>query len=153
MSRIDRHFVRRSSAYRLRWAAVPLASALSVAVLAACGSSSPASKTPPVSISSTPAAEMATSSPAAKPVPATDGAMITISKFAFSTPASVSPGAMVMVMNRDGESHTVTADSGTAFDDKAPAGASSSFKAPMAPGTYPFHCTYHSNMHGVLVVK
>jgi plastocyanin len=27
------------------------------------------------------------------------------------------------------------------------------FTAPNKPGTYPFHCTYHSNMHGVLVVK
>jgi plastocyanin len=25
--------------------------------------------------------------------------------------------------------------------------------APMKPGSYAFHCTYHSNMHGMLVVK
>jgi plastocyanin len=60
---------------------------------------------------------------------------------------------MVMVMNKDGQSHTVTADSGKAFDDKVSARANSSFKAPTAPGTYEFHCTYHSNMHGVLVVR
>lgn len=56
-------------------------------------------------------------------------------------------------MNMDGEAHTVTADTGSAFDDKATAGAVTTFTAPSKPGSYPFHCTYHSNMHGVLVVK
>jgi plastocyanin len=56
-------------------------------------------------------------------------------------------------MNMDGENHTVTADSGNAFDVKATAGTTVTFTAPSKPGTYPFHCTYHSNMHGVLVVK
>jgi plastocyanin len=55
-------------------------------------------------------------------------------------------------MNMDGEAHTVTSDTG-AFDVKAPASATVTFKAPMTPGRYPFHCTYHSNMHGTLVVK
>jgi len=59
---------------------------------------------------------------------------------------------MITVVNQDEEAHTVTADSGGAFDDKATAGASTRFQAPTKPGTYPFHCTYHSNMHGVLVV-
>ena len=27
------------------------------------------------------------------------------------------------------------------------------FTAPAAPGSYKFHCAYHSNMHGTLVVK
>ncbi|UQX86935.1 cupredoxin domain-containing protein [Jatrophihabitans telluris] len=53
----------------------------------------------------------------------------------------------------DGENHTVTADSANAFDVKATAGSTVMFKAPTAPGSYAFHCTYHSNMHGVLVVK
>jgi hypothetical protein len=30
---------------------------------------------------------------------------------------------------------------------------STRFTAPMKPGSYPFHCAYHSNMHGVLVVR
>jgi len=79
--------------------------------------------------------------------------VITIDKFAYSLPASVSPGAKITVQNKDGENHTVTADSGGAFDAKAEASASITFTAPMKPGSYPFHCTYHSNMHGVLVVK
>ncbi|WP_230209346.1 cupredoxin domain-containing protein [Nostocoides sp. HKS02] len=56
-------------------------------------------------------------------------------------------------MNMDGENHTVTADSGNAFDAKATAGTTVTFVAPAKAGTYPFHCAYHANMHGVLVVK
>ena len=55
-------------------------------------------------------------------------------------------------MNMDGENHTVTADSGNAFDVKATAGSIVTFTAPKTPGRYPFHCAYHANMHGVLVV-
>ncbi|WP_349254685.1 cupredoxin domain-containing protein [Mycobacterium sp.] len=25
--------------------------------------------------------------------------------------------------------------------------------APTTPGTYPFHCRYHANMHGSLIVQ
>ena len=78
---------------------------------------------------------------------------IMIEKFAYTTPASVSPGATVEVMNMDGSAHTVTADSGNAFDVKATPGKTVTFTAPTEPGTYDFHCTYHSNMHGTLVVK
>jgi plastocyanin len=79
--------------------------------------------------------------------------MIMIDKFAYRTPASVAPGATVSVMNMDGEAHTVTADSGNAFDVNSPAGKTVAFTAPTTPGSYPYHCTYHGNMHGVLVVK
>ncbi|HEV7212933.1 MAG TPA: cupredoxin domain-containing protein [Blastococcus sp.] len=78
---------------------------------------------------------------------------IHIEKFAYRTPPSVSPGATVSVMNVDGEAHTVTADSGNAFDVMATPGKTVTFTAPSTPGRYAFHCTYHSNMHGVLVVK
>ncbi|QGN59067.1 hypothetical protein GKE56_15565 [Nostocoides sp. HKS02] len=79
--------------------------------------------------------------------------MIHISSFRYEVPASVAPGATVSVMNMDGENHTVTADSGNAFDAKATAGTTVTFVAPAKAGTYPFHCAYHANMHGVLVVK
>jgi plastocyanin len=53
----------------------------------------------------------------------------------------------------DGEAHTVTADSAKAFDVKVGAGSVTTFTAPTTPGSYPFHCTYHGNMHGVLIVR
>jgi plastocyanin len=102
---------------------------------------------------STSASSSSASSTSASSQPAAAAAVITIDKFTYSTPASVSPGAIVTVLNKDGEAHTVTADTGAAFDDKATPGASTTFTAPMKPGSYPFHCTYHSNMHGVLVVR
>ena len=80
------------------------------------------------------------------------GPTITISDFLYSTPDSVSPGATVTVNNKDSAAHTVTADSGNAFDDTANNGTST-FTAPTKPGSYPFHCNFHPEMHGTLVVK
>lgn len=77
---------------------------------------------------------------------------ITISSFAYSVPTSVAPGATITVTNKDSVAHTVTTDSGGAFDVMVPAGGTASFKAPSTPGSYAFHCTIHPSMHGTLVV-
>jgi plastocyanin len=123
-------------------------------MLAACSSSAKSTATPQsaASTSSSAMTSMASGESSSSGMPQS-AAMIHISAFRFMTPASVSPGALVSVMNMDGENHTVTADSGNAFDVAATAGSTVTFKAPRTPGSYPFHCTYHSNMHGVLVVK
>lgn len=81
-----------------------------------------------------------------------DEATIHIKSFAYTGPDSVPAGATVTVMNMDNQTHTVTADDGS-FDAVAKAGASTTFTAPAKPGTYTYHCTYHSNMHGTLSVK
>jgi plastocyanin len=83
----------------------------------------------------------------------TGGATVTIENFAYSGPASVAPGAEVTVSNQDSEAHTLTADGAGGFDVKIAPGASATFRAPSKPGSYPYHCTYHSNMHGTLTVK
>ena len=82
-------------------------------------------------------------------------ATITISNFAYQIPGSVAPGAEVKVTNMDTAEHTVTADhDATLFDVEVKEnGGTATFKAPSEPGTYPFHCTYHTNMHGSLTVK
>ncbi len=77
---------------------------------------------------------------------------IHIKSFAYSGPDSVPAGATVTVMNMDTEAHTLTADDGS-FDAVVKAGTSVTFTAPAKPGAYPYHCTYHSNMHGNLTVK
>jgi plastocyanin len=120
----------------------------STAGTAAAAASSGTSSAATSSSAASSAASMAGSS--SKPAAA---AMIMIKDFKYITPASVRPGATVSVMNMDGQAHTVTADSGGAFDDTAAGGSTTTFKAPMKPGSYPFHCTFHGNMHGVLVVK
>lgn len=78
--------------------------------------------------------------------------MIMITDYKFQVPASVPPGSEVTVMNTDSEAHTVTADGAGGFDVKVDPGTSVTFTAPAAAGTFKFHCTYHSNMHGVLTV-
>jgi plastocyanin len=79
--------------------------------------------------------------------------MITIQSFDFGDPVTVSPGAKVMVMNADPETHSVTADSGNAFDVTVQAGGTATLIAPAKPGSYAYHCSFHSDMHGILTVK
>lgn len=124
-----------------------LASAAAVTILAGCGSSGSSTGASSGSSSMSSSSGMSSGSPSSAAV------VIHISNFAYKTPASVAPGAKVTVMNMDGERHTVTADSGSAFDVTVDAGKSSTFTAPTKPGTYTFHCDFHSNMHGTLVVS
>jgi plastocyanin len=78
---------------------------------------------------------------------------IMIENFSYATPGSVGPGATVSVMNMDGDAHTVTSDTDGAFAVTVSASSTATFTAPATAGTYDFHCDYHSNMHGTLVVK
>jgi plastocyanin len=131
--------------------------ALALTGLAGCGGSSDATADPaPSSLSSAtqPASAPGTATtPRSSQAPAPEAAMITIANFAFGDPVSVSPGATVMVMNSDPETHSVTADTGDAFDVTVEAGASATFKAPDEPGSYAYHCSFHSDMHGMLSVR
>jgi plastocyanin len=100
-------------------------------------------------------------SPAASPGPGTatgtvaaGAPAITIKDFEYGPPMTVAPGAVVTVTNMDSAGHTVTADQGQAFDvDVQGSGGTATFTAPSAPGSYPYHCTYHPNMRGTLIVK
>lgn len=136
--------------------------ALALVVLAGCGSSASTGAAAPSTT-----ATSATSSTSAAPTTSAGGSSSTtapssapqadltihISGYKYTGPASVAPGATISIMNMDDVNHTVTADEGGAFDVKATAGMTTTFVAPSKPGSYPFHCTYHANMHGVLVVK
>jgi len=78
---------------------------------------------------------------------------ITIKSFDYKVPTSVKAGAKITITNKDGASHTVTSDTGGLFDAVVKGGGgAATMTAPMKPGKYPFHCTYHGSMHGVLVV-
>lgn len=127
--------------------------------LAGCGSSGTSGT--PATHSTMPTGMKMSHSPSMMPSPSTksgtspstSAALITIKNYGYQGPTSVKPGATVMVKNEDTVNHTVTSDTGGAFDVIATASATVTFKAPTKPGTYPYHCTYHSNMHGSLVVK
>lgn len=135
------------------------AGALGLVALGGCGSSggggqavAPTSSAVAATSSAGAAApSSSTSSSSGGGMPATATTLM-IEEFAYTTPASVPAGATVSVMNMDGEAHTVTADSGDAFDVASPPDRTVTFTAPSKPGRYPFHCTYHGGMHGVLVV-
>ncbi len=79
--------------------------------------------------------------------PSTD---LVIESFTFITPAGRA-GAIVPIVNRDGEEHTVTADDGT-FDITIAPGANATFDAPSTAGTYTFVCLIHPSMSGALTV-
>jgi plastocyanin len=114
---------------------------IAVLLLAGCGTSSSSGSA--AAPATTPAA---TSSPAS-------GAQISISSFTFKTPATVKAGQKLTVTNSDGVEHTVTSDDGKSFNVTVAAGGTATFTAPAKPGTYPFHCSVHPQMHGTLVVK
>jgi plastocyanin len=122
--------------------------AVSAVTLVACGSSGSSSS----STTSSAAAAGSSSASSSSGAGSTTTSTITIKSFSFTTPDSVSPGATITVENKDGTAHTVTSDTGNAFDDAASPGTST-FTAPTKPGSYPFHCTIHPSMHGTLVVK
>jgi len=90
---------------------------------------------------------------APSPAPSAAGPTISITDMKFTSPAAVSPGAKVTVTNSDGVEHSVTADSGNAFNVEVDEKGTATFTAPTQPGTYAYHCTYHPTMHGQLVVQ
>jgi plastocyanin len=78
-------------------------------------------------------------------------AALTISGFAFGAPLTVAPGTKVSVRNNDSAPHTVT---GSAFDTgNVGGGASGTFTAPTAAGTFRFSCQIHPSMTGSLTVR
>lgn len=131
--------------YRAR---IVVISGLAAGLLAGAGACSSSSGS---SSSSGTTSPPASSAPAA-PAPAAS-ATITITNFTFTGPTTVPAGATVAVTNSDSTDHTVTSDGLSQFNVQAPAGQTVTFTAPSTPGTYPYHCSIHPQMHGSLIVK
>jgi plastocyanin len=86
--------------------------------------------------------------------PSRTAATIVIDKFTYQ-PASltVAPGTQITVMNRDSAAHTVTGND-ESFDSGTIAGGQrGEITAPSKPGSYPYICTVHPYMTGMLIVK
>ncbi len=80
-------------------------------------------------------------------------ASVDISGMAFPTTTTVKMGTTVVWNNKDAMAHTVTSDDGSSFSSgNLASGASFSYLAKTA-GSFPYHCNYHANMHGTLVVN
>jgi plastocyanin len=79
---------------------------------------------------------------------------ISIQNFAFSpSSTTVAPGATVTVTNKDQVAHTLTATKGGFNTGDIPPGHSKTFTAPNTPGTYPYMCSIHQYMTGMLIVS
>jgi plastocyanin len=75
---------------------------------------------------------------------------VTIKGFAFSPKTlTVKAGSKVKVTNKDGTTHTFTANKG-AFDTGDIDGGSSATVTVKKPGTYAYHCNIHSSMTGTV---
>lgn len=138
--------------HKARIAAVSGLAAALLAGAGACASGTSAKAGSPGS-GSPPSATASPTAPASPSPPAPAAATITITNFTFTGPTTVPPGATVAVTNSDSVEHTVTSDGLDQFDVPAPPGQTVTFKAPMKPGTYPYHCSIHPEMHGSLIVK
>jgi plastocyanin len=112
---------------------------LAVIALAACSGST----------SSAAATAGASQAPAA---PAGGATAVSIKDFAFSPASdSVPTGSKVTWTNNDTTAHTVTFDDGSA--DSGNLAPGSTFDHTFAAaGTFAYHCTIHSSMHGTVTV-
>jgi plastocyanin len=81
-------------------------------------------------------------------------ATITIQNFSFSpAKVTVTPGEKVTVTNKDSVAHTVTANDKKFNTGDIEPGKTVTFTAPSSPGSYPYICTIHQYMTGMLTVK
>jgi plastocyanin len=128
------------------------AGAAALAILLASCSSSKKNAPDTTAPAGTTTSATAPSSAAGPSAPAAGG--IVISGFAYSGALTVKPGEKVTVTNKDSVAHTLT-DVGGKFDtgNIDGSGATGTFTAPTAPGSYQLKCTYHPQMKGTLVVK
>jgi plastocyanin len=130
---------------------ITIAATALVLTLSGCGASAAGTRSPAAG-TTTPMTPASTSAPAGQPG-AAHAVLITIHNFMYSVPASVAPGAKVTVKNQDAQNHTVTSTNSGAFNVTVQAnGGTATFTAPTKPGSYPFHCTFHADMMGTLVV-
>jgi plastocyanin len=67
--------------------------------------------------------------------------------------ASVAPGAIVHVINKDSVTHTLTATGGQFNTGDISGGQTKTFTAPMKAGTYSYICNIHQYMMGTIVVR
>jgi plastocyanin len=120
--------------------------ALVAALATACGSNSSEN-------SSETAGTASDSSVEKSPTGVASGPTITIANMAFGQPLTVAPGSKVNLANNDTMEHSVTSDTAGAFDQDVEGNEEATMTAPSQPGEYPFHCSYHPNMKGTLIVK
>ena len=133
---------------------LPAAALCAAALVAGCGSSDKGSD---AAKGNGPAQTMVAAAPtttaAAKPA-AGGPQKVAIKDFDYSPrKLTVAVGTKVTWTNADTANHTVTFDTGAKKDlGSESQGASRSFTFAKA-GTFAYHCDFHPNMHGMVVVR
>ncbi len=77
---------------------------------------------------------------------------ITIEGFDFSGTAAAAPGSEIVVTNRDGAAHTLTASDGAFDTGSLGQDATASIVMPTTPGTYEYICSIHPSMSAAITV-
>ena len=123
--------------------------------LVGCGSSSetPRAEQPSKTPKATETTKSNDSGSSSKSTDMSSMATITIQDFVYDGAKTLGPDEMVHVTNADETGHTVTSDAKGAFDVTVDADGKGTFTSPTKPGKYPYHCTFHADMTGTLVVK
>jgi plastocyanin len=87
--------------------------------------------------------------------PATNGHTVIIKNFKFSPSTLTVPvGTKVTFTQEDGTPHTVTGSGNSAFLKSAPLNKGQSYTVTFSKaGTYNYICTFHTQMHGTVVVQ
>jgi len=117
-----------------------------------CGAAALTIRAPAVKAAAADATPVSAAPTSAAAAAGAASATVVIKDFTFRR-ATVKAGATVNVTNRDGVSHTVTADANAFNTGPLKAGASVTLRAPTKPGIYTFFCAIHPDMKGTLVVK
>jgi plastocyanin len=130
---------------------------LVLGVATACGESSTTAEerdtgTATMTGSPTTTAQATATTEAGAPAPA-GAATITIADMSFGEPVTVPPGAQITIKNDDSAEHSVTSETAGQFDVHIDGNQQGTLTAPAEPGEYAFHCVYHPNMKGTLIVS
>jgi plastocyanin len=109
--------------------------------------------TPPASNSSNDMSNMNSSNSSSNSSTPSSTDKVSIENFSFS-PATITvkKGTTVTWTNNDTTAHTVTADSGNAFDSGTMEQGKTFSHTFDSAGTFKYHCTLHSDMHGTVTV-
>ena len=135
--------------------ALPLLIVVTLAVLAGCGSTSAGGgDTGAPTATSVSGGATATVEPTSTTgSTGSSDAVVSVSNFSFSpSTLTVKAGTTVTFKGVTG-AHTVTSDTGSSmtFDQSVSEGSSVTITF-ANPGTYKYHCSFHSQMHGTIVV-
>ncbi len=140
----------------LRYRHLPAPVLLAVLAVAGCGGGGESTPSPAADAPAAPAAESsstATPSSAAPEAAAGGPEKVEIKDFDYDPDKlDVQVGTKVSWTNEDVANHTVTFDDDSEALGNQPTGKTVSFTF-KKPGTYAYHCDYHPNMHGTVVVK